>query len=209
MFICKHCRKEFEGFNTSQKANHSRWCQDNPKRSTYNKADQLHTEEALRKRVESIKRAHADGKYASAGKKSVETRRLNGTLNHTDESKELLRQKALSSKHRRLVRGIREYVKKDGSVVMLDSSWEEALAKRLDQTGVAWIRPEDPIEYVGKDGRSHNYFPDFYLPEHDLYLDPKNPAAISAQKDKLDVLLNMMDNLVIIETLKECEQYQL
>lgn len=190
------------GFNTSQKANHSRWCQDNPKRSTYCKADHLQTEDVIKKRTEGIKKAHKDGKYANV------VRTGNVGYKHTDACKALISQKALASKHRRLVRSVREYVKKDGTSVMLDSSWEEALARRLDETGVEWIRP-DPIEYTGLDSRKHNYFPDFYLPEHDLYLDPKNPAAVNAQKDKLDILLNMMNNLIIIETLKECQQYQL
>jgi hypothetical protein len=209
MFICKHCKNKFDGFTTSQKANHTRWCYENPKRSSYgNGGKQLHTEEANAKRTESIKKAHTEGKYFGSAKKAVETRRLNGTLKHTEESKELIRQKALSSKHRRLVRSVREYVKLDGSIVKLDSSWEEALAKRLDDIGIQWIRPETPIEYVGSDGRTHNYFPDFYLPEQNLYLDPKNPAAINVQKDKLKILLNKMNNLIIIKTLEECKKFQ-
>jgi hypothetical protein len=209
MFICKHCKAEFDGFTRSQKANHSRWCHANPKRSSYgNGGRQLHTEQAVANRIKGIKKAHADGKYSGSAKKSVETRKLNGKLNHTDETKELIRQKALSSKHRRLVRSIREYVRRDGSTVMLDSSWEEALAKRLDETGVLWVRPEDPIEYIGLDGRMHNYFPDFYLPEHNLYLDPKNPAAINAQKHKLNILSKVMNNLIIIKTLDACKNYK-
>lgn len=211
MFICKHCKKEFDGFSVSQKANHTRWCSENPKRRQYeNDLSRMRdgiTEESKKKIIDGIKQAHASGKYAGVAQKSYDTKKRNGTHLHTDESKELLRQKALASKHRRLVRSVREYVRLDGSTVMLDSSWEEALAKRLDDTGVEWIRPEVPIEYVGIDGRIHNYFPDFYLPKHNLYLDPKNPAAVSAQKDKLDILSKMMDNLVIIETLSECEHF--
>ena len=92
---------------------------------------------------------------------------------------------------------------------MLDSSWEESLAKRLDETGIKWDRPEIPIEYIGSDGRVHNYFPDFYLPEHDVYLDPKNPAAIIAQKQKIEALKCKMSNLFIIESLEECEKFSL
>lgn len=35
MWCCKYCKNSFEGFDTSQKANHSRWCIDNPKILTY------------------------------------------------------------------------------------------------------------------------------------------------------------------------------
>ena len=38
MWKCKWCKKEFEEFKKgTEKANHTRWCTDNPKRSTYSK----------------------------------------------------------------------------------------------------------------------------------------------------------------------------
>lgn len=37
MWVCKHCNKEFDFSNTSEKANHSRWCDDNPKRNNWDK----------------------------------------------------------------------------------------------------------------------------------------------------------------------------
>lgn len=209
MFICIHCQKEFINLSTSQKANHTRWCTENPKRSTYgNDGKQFQTEEAIKKRIEGIKRAHTNGKYTGSAKKASETRKRNGTHLHTDESKELIKQKALASKHRRLTRHVREYTMRDGSVIKLDSSWEEALAKRLDELKIEWIRPEEPIHYFTLNGEKHNYFPDFYLPKYDLYLDPKNPAAINAQKDKISILLNKMNNLIIIKTLDECINYE-
>ena len=208
---CKHCGIDYSHLNTSERGNHTRWCVMNPKREQYGK-DTAHmrngiTEESRLKHRVAIKRAHGEGKYEGAAKKGVETKRQNGNLGHTDQTKELLQQKALASKHRRLVRSVREYVKKDGTIVMLDSSWEEALAKRLDNTGVEWIRPEEPIPYIASDGKQHNYFPDFYLPEQDLYLDPKNPAAMNAQKEKLDILRRTMYNLILIDTLEGCIEF--
>lgn len=35
MWTCKHCKKEFELLTPSEKANHSRWCIENPKRKDY------------------------------------------------------------------------------------------------------------------------------------------------------------------------------
>ena len=37
MWTCKHCKQDFEFSNLSDKANHSRWCNDNPKRNNWNK----------------------------------------------------------------------------------------------------------------------------------------------------------------------------
>lgn len=206
---CKHCQISFEQLNASERANHSRWCVDNPLRSDYvkkNNGAQLKTPESVKKRTQGIKKAHADGKYNGAAKKGVDTRKKNGTLNHTLESIEVIRQKALASPHRRLVRSVREYVKKDGSIVKLDSAWEEELAKRLDDTGVEWTRPP-AIKWIDKHGIQRNYFPDFYLPDYDVFLDPKNPYAIKAQIDKIECLTEQVKNLIILKSLDECKNF--
>jgi hypothetical protein len=161
----------------------------------------MHTPDSIRKRTEGIKQAWADGKYdnviniGSTGYK------------HTEETKELLRKRALASPHRRLVRSIREYLKKDGTIVQLDSSWEEALAIRLDELGIIWSRP-GPIQWVDEYDVKHNYFPDFYLLDFDLYLDPKGPYAFKSQINKIKCLTEQIKNLIIITSLAECKKYQ-
>lgn len=64
----------------------------------------------------------------------------------------------------------------------MDSSWEERLAKYLDSQNIQWTRPA-PI-HVTMD-KVRRYFPDFYLPKYDVYLDPKNKHAEKVQKEKL------------------------
>jgi hypothetical protein len=127
---------------------------------------------------------------------------------HSEFTKELIRDRALASNHRRLRRGIVEYTRLDGSIVSLDSSWELALAKRLDELKIRWERP-DSISYVASDGRTRRYFPDFYLPDHNLYLDPKNPFAIKAQQDKINQLTKQIKNLIIIKELDDCKNFNL
>lgn len=65
------------------------------------------------------------------------------------------------------------YICKDGSIINLDSSYERIVAKILDDNDIKWIRPKS-IDWYSKDGKKHHYFPDFYLIDYDLYLDPKN-----------------------------------
>lgn len=56
--------------------------------------------------------------------------------------------------------------------IWFDSKWEVRVAMSLDEFGIRWIRPS--YGFVWTDcGR--RYFPDFYLPDFDVYLDPKNP----------------------------------
>jgi hypothetical protein len=198
---CKYCNLEFDNWNPSQIANHSRWCEKNPKHDQYildsAKARNGITEESRKKQAVGISRAHKEGRYSHCNRKTFLGRK------HTEETKQHLREKALASPHRRLRKGIVEY-----NGIMLDSSWELELAKRLDELKIAWIRP-DPISWVDDAGVYHNYFPDFYLTEHDLFLDPKNPQAIKVQQKKLNCLLKQYKNIVIIDTLEKCKEFRL
>jgi hypothetical protein len=55
------------------------------------------------------------------------------------------------------------------------------LAIFLDENSIKWVRPK-PIKW--NDGvKDRLYYPDFYLTEKDIYLDPKNPYCM--EKDKL------------------------
>ena len=203
---CKHCLLSFTNLNRSERANHSRWCLQNPKRVEYckkNDGSQLRTPEAIIKRSLKIKQAHVDGKYVGSQIKAVETKKNNGSLYHSEETKKLLRDIALSSTHRRLRKGVIEY-----KGILLDSSWELELAKRLDELKIKWTRP-DPIPWTDIDGLVHNYFPDFYLPDYDLYLDPKNPHAVNVQRKKLDILSKQYSNIIVIETLDGCKNFSI
>ena len=201
---CKYCSITFNLLTPSERANHSRWCDMNPKRSEYvqkNNGSQFQTPEVIAKRTLGIKKAWADGKYAHVahtGSKGYK---------HTNATLELLREKALASPHRRLVRSIRDYVKKDGTIIKLDSAWEEALAKRLDDLDLKWERP-NAVKWVDSKGVTRNYFPDFYLIEYDIFLDPKNPYAIKAQQEKIDCLKIQLKNLKILTSLEECKNFK-
>jgi len=203
---CKHCKLSFDGLTTNERANHSRWCELNPKRPDYVNRIKNHnpflnmSAESLEKQSNGIKLAHARGCYGHVNHQTF----LGKT--HSIESKEKMRQKALSSDHRRLVRSVREYVKKDGTTIKLDSSWEEALAKRLDELNINWERPS-AIPWIDKNGVKRHYFPDFYLLDYDLYLDPKNPVAYKVQIEKINCLKKQVTNLIFLTELEECKNF--
>jgi hypothetical protein len=92
--------------------------------------------------------------------------------------------------------------------IWLDSTWEFELAKRLDSLNIKWIRP-DPIRWFDEDGVAHNYFPDFYLPDYNLFLDPKNTHAFKVQEKKIKTLLTQHKNIVIITSLEECQNFSI
>jgi hypothetical protein len=199
--VCKHCNNQFDisGKPKGWMANHSRWCDLNPKRSEYtNNMSKVRAGITTQGRIaaaEKIKALHKSGKYKHVNHKTFLGKQ------HSAESRKKISEGALKSKHRRLRKGIVEY-----KGVLLDSSWELALAKRLDYLGIEWIRPA-PIPWVCEDGKTHNYFPDFYLPAYDLYLDPKNPHAYRVQKNKWLCLQAQYNNIIIILSLDECKNF--
>ena len=50
--------------------------------------------------------------------------------------------------------------------------WEVEVAKWFDSNQIKWERKVPPVNYFWNDSW-HLYFPDFYLPEHDVYIEVK------------------------------------
>ena len=70
--------------------------------------------------------------------------------------------------------------------IKLDSQYEFEVAKELDDNQVKWERPtyflwEDTV------GEKHRYYPDFYLPEYNVYLDPKNDYLINNKSKRFGI----------------------
>ena len=86
------------------------------------------------------------------------------------------------------------YTHKDGSQVHLESSWELEIAQFLDENNIEWIRPKYII-WIDSTGKHRNYYPDFYLPSIDLYLDPKNPYAMAQDIEKMNYISSKVNLL--------------
>lgn len=99
-------------------------------------------------------------------------------------------------------RNIIKHVSPFAGKVSLDSSWEQTLAINLDAANIPWIRPS-PIKY-DRANKFHRYFPDFYIPSLDLYVDPKNPWRLKEDIDKLTRVVdqNKINLLVITDPSK-------
>lgn len=63
--------------------------------------------------------------------------------------------------------------------VHYQSSYERKFMEYLDQHQFIWTRCKDRFPYVGADGKSHNYIPDFYLPGPDLYVEVKGMIRVN------------------------------
>lgn len=57
-----------------------------------------------------------------------------------------------------------------------DSSYEIEVAKSLDENNIKWEKPKSFIYHFNN--KEHIYTADFYLPDFNIYLDPKNDFLI-------------------------------
>lgn len=82
--------------------------------------------------------------------------------------------------------------------ITMDSSWEVRLAQYLDEKNVKWIRSRSIcFKWIDLQGDERRYYPDFYLPEHKFYLDPKYQKKLEDDRDKLNrVVTRNQINLV-------------
>jgi predicted nuclease of restriction endonuclease-like RecB superfamily len=98
------------------------------------------------------------------------------------------------------------YTTVDGFDVMMDSTWEVALAKKLDELGIKWHRDENMIlEYRTVRGRKRKYIPDFYLPDYDLYVEVKGYWTDAARYKMKDVVERNQVEMLILESLADIE----
>ncbi len=135
--------------------------------------------------------------------------RVASVKTHSPKSRALMSKKVRKSyvKGRLQPRAIK--VIYDG--VHLDSSWELALAERLDEMRIPWIRGEQ-IQWTDGNGVARTYFPDFYLPEVDVYLEPKAPWTLKRkqtgrEQEKVEYIKKHHPNVVFLWSKASCEKF--
>ena len=103
-----------------------------------------------------------------------------------------------------------DYTTVDGATVSMDSTWEVACAKHLDELGIRWIRnPSMKLKYTTRGRRARNYIPDFYLPDHDVYIEVKGYWTDAAKHKMNDVQARNPVRIIILESLEEIENVSL
>ena len=87
-----------------------------------------------------------------------------------------------------------KYTKEEYKGFNFDSSWELKIAKWFDENNIIWERGHI-LKYLGNNSKEHKYFPDFYLPKYNLYVEPKNKMLIEKDKVKLEYFKNRINLL--------------
>ena len=79
----------------------------------------------------------------------------------------------------------RKLIEYKGTV--LESTYEYTVAVSLDENNIKWMktsRKDFKFPYSDPEGVTNYYTPDFYLPDYNVYLDPKNDYLISKVNPK-------------------------
>lgn len=184
MLLCKHCDKECKNDNSLR--NHQRLCKSNPDRIespfvAYNNKVKSGEIEIISWRKGKTKDTDPQVAYWAEQQRLKFARGELSPPTHTADQlskfSELAKKRNLGGYRPHPNRGQRY---KD---IWFDSKWEVAVAKSLDEHNVRWERPK--VGFVWSDA-GNRYYPDFYLPDYNVYLDPKNDFLIKKDKIKID-----------------------
>ena len=77
--------------------------------------------------------------------------------------------------------------------VKLDGLWELEVAKYLENNNIKWERPKNGFKYIWNNSE-HIYFPDFYLPEYNYYIEVKG-----YQRDRDLYKWQSIEHIIIIK----------
>jgi len=96
--------------------------------------------------------------------------------------------------------------------VWLDSTWEFALAQKLDELSVQWERDtgKHRFDYIDANGKVRNYYPDFFIPSLDLYIEVKGYWTSETRHKMLSVKERHKHvKFLVLESLEEIKSLQL
>lgn len=115
----------------------------------------------------------------------------------SEASKEKLRQARLAQDKAPKTKRTEPFLKRNGDVVYLDSSFERKLANILEEENIDWIRPSY-LPWVDKNGMERKYYADFFLTKYNIYLDPKNDFCFEVQSEKINYILSHYNNVFFL-----------
>ena len=199
MFNCKYCGKECK--NKNSLIQHEIRCKQNP-----NKLDLSYLDEIRKKAI--VSNHKGENQYTKA-------KRNNYTVVISDELRkkfgDIWRGKHLPDEMKaKISEGMKKAVQKypnsysssnvNGRVkhyeyngIILDGKWEVKVAKYLDKLNIEWLKPSSGFKYIWNN-EEHMYFPDFYLPTYDIYIEVKG-----YERERDLYKWKSLDNLIVIK----------
>jgi hypothetical protein len=88
--------------------------------------------------------------------------------------------------------------------ISFDSSWEIEIAKFLDKKNIVWERSRKHLlHWYDSTNTKRRYYPDFYLPKYNLYIDTKNPYKQKLDTEKIQYLQKHYS--IIVGNVENCK----
>ena len=223
--ICKQCEKTFtvlyknrnRKFCSRDCVNSYQTGKNNPAFGKTYRTKETHPEWAMRVSSTHCERGHILGEKNPMKNREVATRMgaSRSKKFQTDESfrqmtSDIVRQAWAVGKFD----GVRvgkckwhKFTKQDGTTCNLQGTWELAYAMWLDENGIPFIAHRGRITYLDEQGKTRSYYPDFYLPNSNEYVDIKNHYHFNLSKEKWKKIHESNPELKIVllfeEELKE------
>ncbi len=94
----------------------------------------------------------------------------------------------------------------------MESKWELELARRLDHLGIQWTRGHHQLPWKDSFGEEFIYQPDFYLVDHDIFIEVKGEHLMfidETQEDKQTAILRLYKNVMFVRSAKACREFTL
>lgn len=134
----------------------------------------------------------------------------NGARSKIDRSNvsDEVRMKQSVNAYRNGLGGQTNYKKCSYNNIWFDSKWEVKIAKLLDKMNIKWVRDKKYM-FIWYDSQlvRHRYYPDFYLPDYDVYLEPKNKYLMKKDIYKLEEVKEMYNINLIYGELNSIVKY--
>jgi hypothetical protein len=189
MFICQHCDKECK--NKNSHSNHERRCPKNINRNyisytlgkpSWNKGLTKENSTSLAKASDTMKKRGHGGWSKDASSKGGKAG--GGYRENAGRSKKF------------------KVIDSFGRETTLQSTYELRCSEILKNLGFKWFRPK-ALKYDGK-----NYFADFYLPDYNIWLDPKNDYKAKQDEEKIHKVIKQNNvKLFVILNHQLTEEY--
>lgn len=180
---CKHCGLTYSDLTPSEKNSHGKTCVKNPRNAKVVSAERVknggykHSPETIEKIKSKLAQALLDGKMTTR-KELARIGRANANYKASEETKakisKSMREVAKNNPEKysggKYNRGhVKQKICSNGMTVI--GGWEELFVEFCVRIGAKVTQPTESFTYYWEGERS--YYPDFYLPEYDYYVEVK------------------------------------
>ena len=91
--------------------------------------------------------------------------------------------------------------------IWMDSTWERDLAEWMDFQRIIWerSRKKHMLWWTDKEDK-RRYYPDFYLPQYNIYVDTKNPYLMKCDDNKIKSVIKENNVKIVCGNIEEVKK---